>query len=163
MYENENPLAPGCAFPDFREQIVDLSTNGPDFDRGIDETRGTDDLLDDHAPRAPQRGTSTKLRNMFAAAPATAVSLRDAPKHARLASSGEMLTSTMTEPDLLRVARESQQPYVSDLFTGTVARRPIFSVSVPVRKGDEIRIEGVPDGRETAALDYIEIAPADQP
>jgi PAS domain S-box-containing protein len=47
-------------------------------------------------------------------------------------------TGTMTEPDLLRVARESQQPYVSDLFTGTVARRPIFSVSVPVRKGDEI-------------------------
>ena len=23
--------------------------------------------------------------------------------------------------------------------------------------GDEIRIEGVPDGRETAALDYVEI------
>ncbi|HLH31177.1 MAG TPA: glucosiduronase, partial [Terriglobia bacterium] len=28
-----------------------------------------------------------------------------------------------------------------------------------LRPGDEIRIEGVPDGRETAALDYIEILP----
>jgi PAS domain S-box-containing protein len=46
--------------------------------------------------------------------------------------------STATEPDLLRVARETQQPYISDLFRGTVAKRPIFSVSVPVRKGEEI-------------------------
>ena len=46
--------------------------------------------------------------------------------------------STANEPDLLRIARESQQPYVSDLFQGTVAQRPIFSVSVPVRKGEEI-------------------------
>jgi alpha-glucuronidase len=29
-----------------------------------------------------------------------------------------------------------------------------------LRKGDEIRIEGVPDGRETAALDYVEVVPA---
>ncbi len=30
-----------------------------------------------------------------------------------------------------------------------------------LRNGDEIRIEGVPDGRETAALDYVEIVPAE--
>jgi alpha-glucuronidase len=29
-----------------------------------------------------------------------------------------------------------------------------------LRKGDEIRIEGIPEGRETAPLDYIEIVPA---
>src|SRR5262249_12251502 len=40
------------------------------------------------------------------------------------------------------------------------SRRVIAGVSL--RKGDEIRIEGVPDGRETAALDYVEIAPAEQ-
>ena len=30
---------------------------------------------------------------------------------------------------------------------------------VALRKGDEIRIEGMPDGSETAALDYIELVP----
>ncbi len=35
------------------------------------------------------------------------------------------------------------------------ARRTIQGVAL--RKGDEIRIEGIPDGGETAALDYIEI------
>ena len=30
---------------------------------------------------------------------------------------------------------------------------------IALRPGDEIRIEGKPDGRETAALDYIEILP----
>jgi hypothetical protein len=28
---------------------------------------------------------------------------------------------------------------------------------IELRPGDEIRIEGIPDGGETAALDYIEI------
>jgi len=37
------------------------------------------------------------------------------------------------------------------------SRRTIRSIAL--RKGDEIRIEGVPEGRETAALDYIEIVP----
>ena len=32
---------------------------------------------------------------------------------------------------------------------------------IALQKGDEIRIEGIPEGRETAALDYIEIRPAD--
>jgi alpha-glucuronidase len=35
------------------------------------------------------------------------------------------------------------------------SRRTIRGLAL--RKGDEIRIEGIPDGRETAALDYIEI------
>jgi alpha-glucuronidase len=30
-----------------------------------------------------------------------------------------------------------------------------------LRHGDEVRIEGVPDGQETAALDYVEIVPAE--
>ena len=30
---------------------------------------------------------------------------------------------------------------------------------IALRPGDEIRIEGVPEGRELAALDYIEILP----
>ena len=32
---------------------------------------------------------------------------------------------------------------------------------VALRRGDEIRIEGIPDGGETAALDYLEIRPAE--
>ena len=30
-----------------------------------------------------------------------------------------------------------------------------------LRHGDEIRIEGIPDGGEPAAIDYIEIVPAE--
>jgi hypothetical protein len=30
---------------------------------------------------------------------------------------------------------------------------------IALRPGDEIRIDGTPDGGETAALDYIEITP----
>jgi hypothetical protein len=37
-------------------------------------------------------------------------------------------------------------------------RRTISGVAL--RAGDEIRIEGVPDGGEKAALDYIELLPA---
>jgi alpha-glucuronidase len=39
------------------------------------------------------------------------------------------------------------------------SRRTIRGLAL--RKGDEIRIEGIPEGRETAALDYIEILPVD--
>ena len=49
---------------------------------------------------------------------------------------GTPLPVSLRDPDLLRIARETQQPYVSDLFEGTVAKRPIFSVSVPVRRGE---------------------------
>jgi alpha-glucuronidase len=35
------------------------------------------------------------------------------------------------------------------------SRRTIHGIDL--RKGDEIRIEGIPDGRESAALDYVEI------
>jgi len=37
------------------------------------------------------------------------------------------------------------------------SRRTIRGLAL--RRGDEIRIEGVPEGRETAALDYVEITP----
>jgi len=40
------------------------------------------------------------------------------------------------------------------------SRRTIRGVDL--RKGDEIRIEGIPDGRETAALDYVEIVPIER-
>jgi alpha-glucuronidase len=30
---------------------------------------------------------------------------------------------------------------------------------IALRPGDEIRIEGTPDGGETAALDYVEVVP----
>ena len=56
----------------------------------------------------------------------------------RLPWGAPLPVSIAVEPDLLQVARETQKPYVSDLFLGTVAQRPIFSVSVPVRKGTEI-------------------------
>jgi hypothetical protein len=40
------------------------------------------------------------------------------------------------------------------------SRRVVHGLAL--RQGDEIRIEGFPDGRETAALDYIEILPAQE-
>ena len=38
----------------------------------------------------------------------------------------------------MRIARETGTPYVSDLFMGTVAKRWIFSVSVPVRPRKDV-------------------------
>ena len=76
--------------------------------------------------------------------------LRSRPWHVVLIDSkGQQLVNTRvrwgaplprtaaTEFDLPRIARETQQPYVTDLFRGTVAERPIFAVSVPVRRGKE--------------------------
>jgi alpha-glucuronidase len=40
------------------------------------------------------------------------------------------------------------------------SRRTIRGIDL--KKGDEIRIEGVPDGRESAALDYVEIEPVER-
>jgi len=47
--------------------------------------------------------------------------------------------SEAAEPDLVRIARETGRPYVSDLFMGTVARRWIFSVSIPVRSRKDVQ------------------------
>jgi alpha-glucuronidase len=44
------------------------------------------------------------------------------------------------------------------LDSSSSTRRLISGIAL--RPGDEIRIEGKPDGRETAALDYIEIVPS---
>src|SRR5581483_1610423 len=46
--------------------------------------------------------------------------------------------SAETEPDLPRIARDTKQPYVSDLFVDAVGKRPMFSVSVPVQIGKSI-------------------------
>jgi PAS domain S-box-containing protein len=71
--------------------------------------------------------------------------------------------SKLTDPDLPRLAQQTGAPYVTDLFVGTVARRLVYSVSVPVRVGQEMRYalvmslepgqladilggEGLPDG-----------------
>jgi hypothetical protein len=41
---------------------------------------------------------------------------------------------------------------------GTSSSRPVLA-GIALRPGDEIRIEGAPDGGETAALDYVEVRP----
>ena len=51
---------------------------------------------------------------------------------------GTPLPVSNPNPDLLRIARETQEPYVTDLSQGIIAKKRIFSVSVPVRKGEEI-------------------------
>ena len=56
----------------------------------------------------------------------------------RLPWGAPLPVSAATEPDLARVARETGRPYISDLFMGTVAKRWIFSVSVPVRPRKEV-------------------------
>ncbi len=56
----------------------------------------------------------------------------------RLPWGATLPTSTVVVPDLARIARETDRPYVTDLFMGTVAKRWIFSVSVPVRPHKEI-------------------------
>jgi alpha-glucuronidase len=48
---------------------------------------------------------------------------------------------------------------VRKVDSSSSSRRTIRAVAL--RRGDEIRIEGVPNGRETAALDYIEIIAAE--
>jgi PAS domain S-box-containing protein len=57
----------------------------------------------------------------------------------RVAWGTPLPVSTLTDPDLPKLARQTGEPYVTDLFMGTVAQRLIFSVSVPVRVGQEVR------------------------
>jgi PAS domain S-box-containing protein len=56
----------------------------------------------------------------------------------RLPPGTPLPVSEAAEPDLVRIARETGRPYVSDLFMGTVAKRWVFSVSVPVRPRKDI-------------------------
>jgi PAS domain S-box-containing protein len=51
---------------------------------------------------------------------------------------GTPLPGSAAAPDLLRIARETHQPYITNLLQGAVAKRMVFSVSVPVRKGEDI-------------------------
>ncbi len=57
----------------------------------------------------------------------------------RLPWGAPLPVSSLTDPDLPKLARQTGEPYVTDLFLGTVAQRLIFSVSVPVRIGQEVR------------------------
>jgi PAS domain S-box-containing protein len=52
---------------------------------------------------------------------------------------GTPLPLSAFEPDLSKLARETGEVYVSDLFRGIIAQTLIFSVSVPVRIGAEVR------------------------
>jgi hypothetical protein len=52
----------------------------------------------------------------------------------------------------------STHPAPSARLDGSTSTRHIVD-GVALKPGDEIRIEGVPDGREVAALDYLEIWP----
>src|SRR5262245_43862513 len=56
----------------------------------------------------------------------------------RLPVGAPLPVSEAAEPDLVRIARETGGPHVSDLFMGTVAKRWIFAVSVPVRPRKEV-------------------------
>ncbi len=52
----------------------------------------------------------------------------------------------------------STHPAPSARLDGSTSTRHIVS-GVALKPGDEIRIEGIPDAREPAALDYLEIWP----
>jgi alpha-glucuronidase len=61
---------------------------------------------------------------------------------------GDQLVDEWTAADRVPSAR---------VDSSSSARRSISGITL--RPGDEIRIEGVPDGREVAALDYVEVLP----
>ena len=69
----------------------------------------------------------------------------DGVSHFRLLV-GEQLIDEWTAPDRLPTRR---------IDSSSSARRVVPGIAL--RPGDQIRIEGMPDGGETAALDYIEI------
>jgi alpha-glucuronidase len=69
----------------------------------------------------------------------------DGISHFRL-SIGNRITDEWTAADRLPSRK---------LDAGSSTRRVVFGVAL--RPGDEIRIEGMPDGGETSALDYVEI------
>jgi len=51
---------------------------------------------------------------------------------------GSRLPVSQAEPPIPDIVRQTGQPYITDLFRGTVARRMIFAVGVPVRVGNDI-------------------------
>jgi PAS domain S-box-containing protein len=51
---------------------------------------------------------------------------------------GARLPVSEAEPPVTDIVRQTGQPYITDLFRGTVARRLIFAVGVPVHVGDGI-------------------------
>jgi PAS domain S-box-containing protein len=51
---------------------------------------------------------------------------------------GSRLPVSESDPPVSDMVRQTGQPYITDLFRGTVARRMIFAVGVPVRVGNDI-------------------------
>jgi PAS domain S-box-containing protein len=51
---------------------------------------------------------------------------------------GSRLPVSESDPAVSDIVRQTGQPYITDLFRGTVARRMIFAVGVPVRVGNDI-------------------------
>jgi hypothetical protein len=43
------------------------------------------------------------------------------------------------DPATLQRMRESRQPVISDLFTSLVAKRPVYNISIPVMRGNDVR------------------------
>ena len=43
------------------------------------------------------------------------------------------------DPATLQRMRQSARPVISDLFTSLVAKQPVYNISIPVRRGDDVR------------------------
>ena len=43
------------------------------------------------------------------------------------------------DPESLQRIRQTARPVVSDLFTSLVVRQPVYNISIPVRRGNEVR------------------------
>jgi alpha-glucuronidase len=67
--------------------------------------------------------------------------------------------SVWVGPQLIDEWAASDRLPARKIDSSSSSRRVIHGVAL--RTGDEVRVEGVPDGRETAALDYIEIVEAE--
>ncbi|HZX86223.1 MAG TPA: cache domain-containing protein, partial [Reyranella sp.] len=47
--------------------------------------------------------------------------------------------ATTGDPETVRRILRTSRPVVSDLFTSLVVRQPVYNISIPVRRGDEVR------------------------
>ena len=43
------------------------------------------------------------------------------------------------DPETLQRMRQTRPPVVSDLFTSLVVKQPVYNISMPVRRGNEVR------------------------
>jgi alpha-glucuronidase len=63
----------------------------------------------------------------------------------------------LTDQILARWTASDRLP--SAKLDSTTSKRQKFLVPLPLKPGDHLRIEGRPDAREPAALDYVELVP----